>query len=143
MGISRNQLVMSTPYYGYEWPTEHGEIGSPTVAMGRTISHSPIADIAPEFGLSALELYTLHGLRRDPESGAAFYAFQNDSVWIQGWFDDEQSLTMKYDYVKDNRLGGVAIFPLAYDRGRFNGQLRIAFPDSLRARRKDEIGVSS
>lgn len=141
--IPRSQLIMSVPYYGYEWPTSHGEIGAPTVDTGRIISYGPIADIAPEFGESALELYELHGLRRDPESGSTFYAFQNDSVWVQGWFDDRQSLQMKYDYVKKRRLGGVAIFPLAYDRGRFNGHLREAFPDSIRARAPVGVRVES
>jgi len=133
--VPRSSILMATPYFGYEWPTEHGEIGSPTRGEGRIIAYAPIAERVPELGAAALDLAREHGMRRDPESGSPFYAFESDSGWLQGWFDDAESLRTKYDFVHRMRLGGVAVFPLGYDGGRLTGLLHEAFPDSVRAHR--------
>jgi spore germination protein YaaH len=136
LGVPREKLLMATPLFGYEWPTEHGEIGARTTGEGRITSFAPVADRLPERGESASELARTHGLRRDPETGSPFYAFETDDGWRQGWFDDEESLREKFEFVRQHGLGGVALFPLGYDGGRFDGVIREAFPDSLRARRQ-------
>jgi spore germination protein YaaH len=33
---------------------------------------------------------------------------------VQGWFEDEESLAAKIEFVRARGLGGVAFFPLAY-----------------------------
>jgi spore germination protein YaaH len=142
--VPRQKILMATPYYGYEWPTESGDIGSPTRGEGRILSYAPLDHRVPELGVAASELARKHGLRRDPASGSPFYAFSTEDGWVQGWFDDEVSLRAKFDFVRRNRLGGVAVFPLAYDGGRFTNLLHQAFPpDQRRTQRPGPEGSLS
>ncbi|HKK93738.1 MAG TPA: hypothetical protein VJ925_09895, partial [Longimicrobiales bacterium] len=63
-----------------------------------------------------------HGLRRDSASASPWYAWRDDEGWRQGWFDDAVSLRAKYEFVREEGLGGVAVFPLAYaDRSVWAG----------------------
>ncbi len=135
--VPRQKLVMAAPLYGYEWPTEHGEIGAATRGAGEIIAYAPVRERVPEVPVAAAERSARHGLRRDPTTGAPFYAFRDSAGWRQGWFDDAESTRAKLAFVREERLGGVAIFPLGYDGGAFAGLLREAFPDSLREQRAE------
>ena len=75
----------------------------------------------------AADQAALHGLRREPESGTPYYAFQDDTGWRQGWFEDAASLRAKYAFVRERGLGGVALFPLAYGDAAIWESLRDAF----------------
>jgi spore germination protein YaaH len=68
-----------------------------------------------------------YGLRRDPESGTPYYAFEDSTGWRQGWFEDAESLGAKYSFVRARGLGGVVIFPLAYGDEELWADLREAF----------------
>jgi hypothetical protein len=45
-------------------------------------------------------------------------AWSNAGTWNQTWFDDEQSLSLKYALARGNNLGGVGMWALGYDAGR-------------------------
>jgi spore germination protein YaaH len=105
-GVPPGKLLLGVPYYGYRWPAVSGDPGAATTgsATARTF-----AQAVPES-----EAY---GLLRDPASGTPWYRFQSPG-WFQAWFDDAASLTMKYDLVKEDGLGGVGIWALGYDGSR-------------------------
>jgi len=46
---------------------------------------------------------------------------------LQGWFEDDASLSAKFDFVKKQRLAGIAVFSLGYDSGNFQPLLRRYF----------------
>ncbi|MEM1094029.1 MAG: glycosyl hydrolase family 18 protein [Bacteroidota bacterium] len=125
MGVPRSKILMTVAYYGYEWPTETGEVGSATRGQGKAITYAPIsAERLPNIQTNALDQSARHGLRRDPTSDTPYYAYQGEDGWYQGWFEDEQSLTTKYDFIEQEQLGGIAIFPLGYDRGQLANALQ-------------------
>jgi spore germination protein YaaH len=55
-----------------------------------------------------------HGTRRDPASGSPYYVHRDAEGWVQGWFEDGESLAAKRAFIARRGLGGVAYFPLAY-----------------------------
>jgi spore germination protein YaaH len=112
-GIPRAKLVMGVPLYGYEWPVASDEMGAATTGPGRTVPLTAPPDVLPDEP-RAKDRAARHGVRRDPVSGVPWYAFESADGWIQGWFEDAESLRAKYEFVRSRGLGGIAIFPLAY-----------------------------
>jgi len=125
-GVPPRKIVMGVPLYGYEWPTESGEIGSTSRSQGVEILIAPPADLMPEYA-RAPEVAARVGYLRDPVSGSPYYVFRDQGGWHQGWFEDAESLRAKYAFVRERGLGGVAIFPLAYGDTALWNDLREAF----------------
>jgi hypothetical protein len=127
-GVDTDRVVMTVPYYGYEWPVEDAQVGSPTRGAARTVTFARVDSLnLPEMQVSALDRVGEHGLRRDPRSGSPYYAFQDTTGWTQGWFEDEQSLAAKYRFVRERSMRGVAIFPIGYDNTLMDGLLLETF----------------
>ena len=58
-----------------------------------------------------------YGRLWDNESLTPWYAFYS-GVWNQGWYDDEESLALKYDMIREADLQGAGIWALGYDGSR-------------------------
>jgi spore germination protein YaaH len=130
-GVPPAKLLFSTPFYGYEWATVSGEPRSARRGPpAEIITYAPIpASILPDIRTSALARVRAHGLRRDPASGAPWYAYRDAEGWRQGWFDDAVSLAPRLDFVRRGGYRGVAIFVLGYDNGELLGTIRSAFSE--------------
>ena len=126
-GVPRRKILMSVPLYGYEWPVASEEPGAETLAPGVPVPYTAPAAVLPE-APRALERVEEHGLRRDPVSGSPYYVFRTDGMWVQGWFEDDESLRLKYAFVRENGLGGIALFPLAYGTEELWEEMREVFP---------------
>jgi spore germination protein YaaH len=113
MGISRDKMLFTIPYFGYEWPTDDFLPGSQTTGPGIVLAYANGNDGLP----SARDRASLHGKLRDVTSGSPYYAYRDSLGWRQGWFDDALSISDKYEFVIQQGLSGVAIFPLAYGDG--------------------------
>jgi spore germination protein YaaH len=119
LGVPMNKILMAVPLYGYEWPTETDQPRSPTRGRGNTVSLGQVdPDRVPGLSGSAMARAAQHGLRRDVQSGSPWYAYERVDGWYQGWFEDEESLRAKLDFVRMRGMAGVAFFPLGYDEGR-------------------------
>lgn len=128
LGIPAEKLVMSVPYFGYEWPTDSSHPGAATLDTGVPITYAPVStDLLPLIRISAATRVSTYGELRDPLSGSPYYAFERDGRWYQGWFEDRISLKEKYRFVREYGLGGVAVFLLGYDGGRLEPVLREEF----------------
>lgn len=141
--VPRGKIVMSVPYYGYEWPTTSDAPGAATRGPGTFTTYAPLP-VGQDAGLlaSAREQAAAHGLRRDPASQSPYYAYRDSSGWRQGWYEDAVSLRAKYDFVKRQQLGGVAIFPVGYGDAELDAVLRDAFgtaPSNVAARRAGAV----
>lgn len=111
--IPRDKILMGIPYYGWEWAVEEGrQIQSPTLtgpdAYAAVISYSranesrELKDNQCYFDEFAYQPWCFY---KNSETG-------NDH---QVWFENEQSIAAKYDFVNKNNLAGVAIWVLGYD----------------------------
>ena len=129
MGVSRKKILMSVPYYGYEWPTVSGQLSAETRGDGETISFgSNGTKYTSTIRFAAKDRASKFGLKRDAVSGSPYYVYQTEQGWFQGWFEDAVSLKAKYDFIKQAGLGGVAVFVPGYDNGELNATLKRAFP---------------
>jgi spore germination protein len=126
LGVPRTKVLFSIPYYGYEWQVSSGNQGASTIGPGITVSYAPVhADLLPDIRVSVLERVSLYGVKRDPESGSPYYVYRTaQGHWYQGWFEDNISLAAKLDFIKREKLCGVAAFPLGYDAGNFDALLQ-------------------
>jgi spore germination protein YaaH len=128
LAVPRSKILMSVPYFGYEWPTVSDAPEALTRGVGREISYAPLpAGLVSEVASSALERIGQYGLRRDPATGSPYYAYQDATGWHQGWFEDDASLSAKFEFVKQQQLAGIAVFSLGYDGGNFQRLLRQHF----------------
>lgn len=126
-GVPRGKIVMSVPLYGYEWPVVSEEPGAETRGAGVTVPYHAPEDVLPGRP-RAREQAELHGARRDPLSGAPYYVYSADGGLVQGWVEDAESLASKYAFAREQGLGGVALFPLAYGAAEIWEGLARAFP---------------
>jgi spore germination protein YaaH len=109
-GVHLNKLIVGLPYYGAEWHTKSSEIGA---IVTRFKSHPPYRSIR-EYYIDSLSI----PLQFDPKSSSSYIVIK-DSInkYRQLFFEDVKSLSIKYDWIKNNKIGGVGIWALGYDNG--------------------------
>ena len=109
-GVNPDKLIVGLPYYGAEWYTESDEIGSRTIKFK---SHPPYRLIR-DYYIDSLSI----PLQFDPKSSSSYIVIK-DSInnYRQLFFEDVKSLSIKYDWIKNNKIGGVGIWALGYDNG--------------------------
>ena len=106
MGVSPGKLLLGCPYYGYDWPTASAAIPS-AAETGAAITYS-----------EAMLLAAVHGRQWNAEASAPYCVYTNAGKVHQAWYDDAESLGMKYDLANAKGLGGIGIWALGYDDGR-------------------------
>jgi len=113
--VPRGAILLSVPLYGWEWRANAAGPGAKVIAEGRLLTYSPTpARLMPDDRKVATDLARQHGLHRDAEH-TPYYSYADAGVWVQGWYEDMESLTRKL--AADRGRGyGLAFFPLGYDR---------------------------
>lgn len=101
-----DRMVVGLPYYGHEWETEGSSSHSSVTGDCTTLTYSTLADRA-----------AIHGRIWDSESLTPWYAYYSVE-WNQGWYDDQESLQLKYDLIRASDLQGAGIWALGYDGSR-------------------------
>ena len=127
-GISGDRMIMTIPYYGYEWPVESEAAGSTSRGEARIVTYAEIDSLTlPQYRISAQQRINQFGLKRDQVSGSPYYTFSDTTGFWQGWFEDESSLEAKYKFVQKAALRGVATFPMGYDLGTLDSHINAFF----------------
>lgn len=104
----RDQIIHGIPYYGREWITADDAVAShATSHIGAVTYSGSVADLAGG-----------RTRRWDAGSDSPWYAWQVAGAWHQVWYDDAESLALKYRMIDDEGLGGVGIWALNYDKPR-------------------------
>jgi spore germination protein YaaH len=112
------KLIWGVPYYGRSWTTTTSGLNSPTcVSAGSGCEASSGAFRYTD----ALERIAQHGRKWDPTGQVPWYLFDSATydTWVQGYYDDAQSLDVKYDLIRDAGMRGVGIWHLLMDAGRW------------------------
>ncbi len=109
-GVHPNKLIIGLPYYGAEWYTKSPHIGT---AVTKFKSH-PRYQLIKKIYIDSLKT----PINFDPKSSSSYLIIKdNDSTYRQIFFEDVKSLSIKYDWIKNNHIGGVGIWALGYDDG--------------------------
>ena len=110
-----DKLILSVPFYGFEWETPDASLAAPTLGPGATLFYPVAYSNAQQYG----RLW-------EPESQTPWYNYSSGSQWYQGWYDDSLSLALKFNLVNQTDLKGIAIWALSYDGQRQELQAAIS-----------------
>lgn len=104
---SRAKLIYGVPYYGNEWTTASSDVAAATVASVGAVTYS-----GARAALAA-------GAERQwlADVSTPWYAVQENGVWHETYYEDEESLAVKYQLALDQDLGGVGMWALNFDKG--------------------------
>ena len=117
LGVPRELMLLSVPLYGWQWPSASEQPGAAALGPAKLLTYaSTPRELMPNDRLAASELARQHGLRRDGEH-TPYYAYRDGEHWVQGWYEDLDSLTRKLAPERGQSYGGLAFFPLGYDHG--------------------------
>lgn len=104
--VPSRKILLGIPLYGYEWNTVDESRYSPTVGRGSTASLERIQKLLDEQTLNLVwDRNTL------TPYGVATIAGATSQIY----FDNDVSLRLKLDFVKDANLGGIALWALGYE----------------------------
>jgi spore germination protein YaaH len=101
------KLILGLPYYGGHWITASPE---PRAAVVDWVGSTRFRNDEPNS--------QYHGLLWDEVSQTPWYRWQDGGDWHQVWFDNAESLGLKYELARDNGLQGVGMWALGYDGDR-------------------------
>lgn len=109
-GVKPSNLIVGLPYYGGVWNTKTQNLP----AKSNKFSHHPSYRIIKHNYIDSLKI--------KPVFDSTFaYTYLNftyqDTILQQVWFDDINSLRIKYKWLKDQEIGGIGIWALGYDNG--------------------------
>lgn len=109
-GVPLKKLIVGLPYYGAEWYTKKPEIGT-TVTKFK--SH-PKYNSIKELYIDSLNI----PVQFDSKSASTYLVIKDtNQEYRQLFFDGVKSLSIKYDWIKQEKIGGVGIWALGYDNG--------------------------
>lgn len=115
---SADKVILGLPYYGFEWSTETRYVHSRTRPAGSTYGSPSTQQIG-----SAIDFGAAYGRRWDAEQLVPWTRWRYQScpscpwTWRQLYYDDVESLGLKYDMIIERGLGGVGVFKLGNDAG--------------------------
>lgn len=108
-GVPADKLILALPYYGTIWETRNSDLGSKVKKYIGTRTYDYI-----QTSINAPVQY-------DPISFSARYSYvledDGKTVFRQCWFDNDSTLSVKLNYIKDKKLAGMGIWALGYDKG--------------------------
>jgi len=99
------KLVLGVPYYGNYWLTK----SSFPYSAGSDAKTKRYREVLTN---------TKNKEKLWDNSSKTPWIRWHDTTWNQIWYDDEESLELKYDLAIKNKIAGVGIWALGYDDGR-------------------------
>lgn len=109
--LNKKKIIMAYPLYGYEWKTETNEFGSKVIrGWYQMISWKNAKELLD--GQTDRSGFTLNF---DKLSMTPWMMFEEDGVIHQIYFENERSLKVKLDLVKQNQLKGYGFWALGYE----------------------------
>lgn len=101
------KLILGLPYYGHHWKTLTDQPGAATLGF-----------VGSKFYDSAFSGSQTYGLLWHNPSQTPWYNWHDGSDFHQVWFDNDSSLSLKYDLAIENNYSGVGMWALGYDGNR-------------------------
>ncbi|HEY6057677.1 MAG TPA: glycosyl hydrolase family 18 protein [Candidatus Limnocylindrales bacterium] len=119
--VAPSKVILGVPYYGRAWSTVSSAINADNQS-------------GPRFGASvsvpyanAIDLAEKYGRRWDPREQGPWFVYERENCtaaygcvtsWRQVYYEDGQSLRLKYDLINRYGLRGAGIWALGYDDER-------------------------
>ncbi len=100
-----SRIILGLPHFGYDWPTKTSNVRAGTSGSG-TAFYYP----------DALLKIDDYGRQWDQPAMNPWFRYQVGTQWHQGWYDDAESMSKKYQFAEDKKLGGVGMWSLGMDQ---------------------------
>ena len=97
------KIILGLPFYGYQWACSSGEAGATITGATKVVFMQQAISKAAT---------TPDGRLWDSTSRTPWYRYESGGVWYQCWYEDEESLGLKLDYVNSANLGGAGFWVL-------------------------------
>jgi chitinase len=116
---SPSKIILGLPYYGRAWSTTSDALNASTRPQGSTYGYSTTVRYR-----TAVRKARLSGRRYDSVEQSAWTAYRYrycsscPRTWRELYYDDTESLGVKYDLVNNRDLRGAGIWALGYDGRR-------------------------
>ncbi|MCK5571509.1 MAG: hypothetical protein KAJ12_02060, partial [Bacteroidetes bacterium] len=122
--IPPTRVVLGVPHFGYRWPASSPEPKASTLGQG-------VAFYYPD----ALGFVDSYGRQWDALALNPWYRYETAGTWYQGWYDDPESMSYKYQFVWSRDLMGVGMWALGMDGSNHDiwDVLALYFADSTYA----------
>jgi spore germination protein YaaH len=98
--FNKQQMILALPLYGYQYSSATDQPGS---------TFTKIQQLDMKVAVQTADQY---GRLWDSNSNTPWCRYYDGSSWHQIWYDDAQSLKLKYDYIKSQNIDGVAFWAL-------------------------------
>ena len=104
-----SHLYLAVPYYGRKWKAASTALGASS--LGSAYSSSPVLSTCASSA-------STYGRKWDSDGSVPYFTYTDSAgaAW-QCFYDDVESLGLKYDYVNSKGLGGVGIWALSHEPG--------------------------
>jgi hypothetical protein len=97
------KVLLGVPFYGYDWPTAGGGLGSAATGPPSAVGYGQVAAAR-------------HAEQWDAAAQVPWTAYQDGAgQWHQVYYDDPQSLALKVQLADREGLGGLGIWALGMD----------------------------
>ncbi len=133
-GVTNSQLILALPTYGNLWETESQSLQSKAKKFLGSRTYSYIKS----------EIEKNEAVYIDPISKSAYSAYRTSgskTQYRQCWFENDSSFVYKTNLIKKNKLAGLGLWALGYDKG-YNDIWNVIYTE-LSQEKKVEADASS
>jgi len=102
-----DKLILGVPYFGVKFKTNSSDQNSSVINFEGSTRFSTTEPQSQVYGKLWSSTYQV-----------SWYRWQSDNYWYQVWYDDANSLSLKYDLAINRSLKGIGMWALGYDGTR-------------------------
>ncbi len=114
--ISQDKIIMGVPYYGYDWPVKD-KTNPRSLALAQSDANGYVETLS--YGRARSEAnFSGENCHFDELAQQEWcgYTDQKTGKDRVAWFENTESIKVKYDFAKSQNLAGIGIWSLGYDR---------------------------
>jgi MYXO-CTERM domain-containing protein len=100
----RAKIWLGVPLYGYDYPSTSATVPGTARGSAKAILYKSTEVDA-----------TTYGRLWDTASQTPYYEYDATDGWHQVWYDDGESLGLKFDMVNAKDIGGIGLWALGYE----------------------------
>jgi spore germination protein YaaH len=103
----KDKLIAGYPYYGIKWKTTSGSFPGTKTENGAAVIYDTIYSD-----------YSAISSGWDSGSETPYKIWQDNSQWYQLWYDDDESIGLKYAFANSKGVAGSGMWALNYDKSK-------------------------